>query len=69
MKIQREEQSFYPTWTQALQERYNEGTTSKGHGHRVTAKNEEYRKVQKRIRKKGGNTIERRREEGTTIII
>ena len=47
----------------------NEGTTSKGHSHRITVKNEEHRKVQRRIRKKGGNIFERRREQVITIII
>ena len=69
MQIKREEQEFYSTWTQALQEQDNEGTTYKGHSHRVTAKNEEHRKVHIRIRKKGGNIIELRREQGITIII
>ena len=68
MKIKREERAFYSTWTQALQERDNEGTTSEGHSHRVTSKNEEHRKVQRRIRKKGGEIIEKRRDQGITII-
>ena len=57
------------TWTQALQERDNGGTTSERHSHRVTAKNEEHRKVQIKIRKKGGNILESRREQVITIII
>ena len=69
MQIQREERAFYLTWTQALQERENGGITSEGHIHRVTAKDEDHRKVQRRIRKKGGDIIERRREQGITIII
>ena len=69
MQIQREERAFYSTWTQELQERDNEGTTSEGHSHRVTAKNEEHRKVQRRIRKKGGNIIEKRREQGIAVIV
>ena len=69
MQIKREERAFYLTWTQVLKERDNEGTTSERHSHRVTAKNEEHRKVQRRIRKKGGNIIERRKEQGIAIII
>ena len=57
MQIQREEGAFYLTCTQALQERDNEGTTSKGHSHRFTAKNEEHRKVQRRIHKKVGTLL------------
>ena len=69
MEIKREERAFYSTWTQAIQERDNKGTTSEGHSHRVTAKNEDHHKVQRRIRKKGGNIIERRSEQVITIII
>ena len=69
MQIHREEQEFYPTWTQALQERENKGTTSKGHSHRVTTNNEEHYKVQRRISKKGGNIIERKREQGITTML
>ena len=69
MQIKREERELYSIWTQALQERDNEDTTSEVHIQRVTANNEEHRKVQRKIHKKGGNIIERRREQGITIII
>ena len=69
LQIQREEGAFYSTWVQALQELDNKGTNSEGHSHRITARNEEHRKVQIIIRKKGGNVIERRREQVITIII
>ena len=40
-----------------IQEWDNGGTTSEGHSHRVTAMNEEHRKVQIRIRKKVGKLL------------
>ena len=69
MQIKREERKLYSTWMQALQEQENDGTTSEGHSHIATSNNEEHRKLQIRIRKKGGNIIESRREQGVTIII
>ena len=68
-KYRGKERDFYSTWPQALQEQDNEGTASEGHSHRVTTKNEEHCKVQRRIRKKFGNIIERRREQGINIIV